>query len=293
MNVASEDVLRLRAPAKINLILRVLGQRADGYHELVSWMQKISLYDEITLRFSDLPGITLSCSGITVPTNKGNLLWQAAELFQKRCGFGCYRGLSIHLQKNIPVAAGLGGGSSDAGTLLQGLNNYLKAGLAEGELIELAKKLGADVPFFVSDSSSVLATGIGEQLVPVKPLSNCFFLLVNPGVAVSTKEIFTNFALTIIDKNSMVTGFQTLQPEDLHMSALTNDLEKTSISLYPVIAEIKKDLGVLGADAVLMSGSGPTVFGVFTKKEQHGEDIFEQKMARLRQRYGKQIYLTT
>ena len=290
--MASEKTLHLKAPAKINLILRVLSQRTDGYHELASWMQKIGLHDEITVRLTDSPGISLSCSGIDVPADRGNLIWQAAEAFFRRCELDHFTGLSIHLHKSIPVAAGLGGGSSDAGTLLQGLNSHLGAGLAEDELVDLGKRLGADVPFFVSESESVLATGIGERLLPVSPLRNCFFLLVNPGFSVSTREIFTNFALTNIDKNSTVAGFHTLQPEDLQLTALANDLEKTSITLYPVIAKIKKDLQVLGADAVLMSGSGPTVFGVFAESQQHSEDHFERMMARLRRDYGEQVYLT-
>ncbi|MDJ0621377.1 MAG: 4-(cytidine 5'-diphospho)-2-C-methyl-D-erythritol kinase [Desulfocapsaceae bacterium] len=290
--MASQNTLHLKAPAKINLILRVLAKREDGYHDLSSWMQKISLHDEITVQFSESPGIFLTCSGTEVPAAKGNLIWQAAEVMLSKCENGHDTGITIHLHKNIPVAAGLGGGSSDAGTLLKGLNDCFSERLSEGELVGLAKSLGADVPFFVSESQSVLATGIGDKLLPVTPLHNCTFLLVNPGISVSTQEIFTKFALTNTDKNSTLTGFRTLEPKDLRLAALENDLEKTSIKLFPVISKIKHDLQVSGADAVLMSGSGPTVFGVFTDSKNRSEEHLNQIAARLRHDYGEQVYLT-
>lgn len=292
MKEVSENTLQLKAPAKINLILRVLSQRKDGYHELATWMQKISLHDQITVQFSDSPGIFLTCSGTDVPIDRGNLIWQAAEAFLSRCEHGLCQGMGIHLQKDIPVAAGLGGGSSDAGTLLRGLNGYFDERLSEGELIDLASVLGADVPFFVTASKSVLATGIGEKMLPVTPLRDCIFLLVNPGIGVSTQEIFTKFALTSANKKSTLTGFRTLQPEDLKLAALENDLEKTSMELFPVISSIKKDLQAAGADAVLMSGSGPTVFGIFTEPQIRSEGHLEDITVRLRRDYGEQVYLT-
>jgi len=283
--------LNLLAPAKINLILRVLSKREDGYHELVTWMQKISLYDIIRAEILDSPGITLTCQNSSVPAGETNLIWRAADIFFKRSRNARNHGISIDLQKNIPVSAGLGGGSSDAGTLLKGLNKYFAEEFGDADLIEMGKSLGADVPFFVVQDRSVLATGIGEKMLPVKPLSKCTFILVNPGISVSTASIFEKFALTRLDKNSTLTGFRKIHPEDLTLSVLENDLEKVTMELFPVIGEIKDKLKSAGADAVLMSGSGPTVFGVFAGSPAQSNDSISNAVNELRQKYGDKVYI--
>ncbi|CAG0905969.1 unnamed protein product [Cyprideis torosa] len=268
-----KDNLILKAPAKVNLVLRVLGQRADGYHDLETWMQKLSLHDTISLRFLTRSGIRLTCSDPSLPVDSKNLLWKAAATFLARSRVLEGRGVEMHLEKVIPVAAGLGGGSSDAGTLLAGLNVFTGNELPEAELLSLASSLGADVPFFAVSATSVLATGIGERMRSVKPLSGYTFLLVNPGFEVSTAKIFANFALTTGKKNSKVVGLLDLSPEKLHPAGLENDLESVTVDLYPVVAEIKKDLLQLGAEGALMSGSGPTVFGLYRNTSSRCRDI--------------------
>jgi 4-diphosphocytidyl-2-C-methyl-D-erythritol kinase len=288
---SKQKTLYLQAPAKINLILRVLSKRDDGYHELETWMQKISLCDTITAEILDLPGITLTCHSSDVPVDETNLVWRAADTFFKRSKNAKNKGISIDLQKNIPVSAGLGGGSSDAGTLLKGLNDYFAKEFSTAELIDMGKTLGADVPFFVVQERSVLATGIGEKMLPVDPLAKSTLILVNPGIRVSTASIFEKFALTRVDKNSTLTGFRKIHPEDLTLSALENDLEKVTIELFPVIEEVKVKLKSAGADAVLMSGSGPTVFGVFAWSPTHRNESIENTVADLRQKYGDKVYI--
>ena len=254
-------------------------------------MQKISLFDTITAEILDAPGISLTCQDSEVPADETNLIWRAADTFLQRSKNARNKGISLNLQKNIPVSAGLGGGSSDAGTLLKGLNDYFANEFSTAELIEMGKSLGADVPFFVVKDRSVLATGIGEKMLPVQPLAKCRFILVNPGIRVSTALIFEKFTLTRVDKNSTLTGFRKIHPDDLALTVLENDLEKVTIELFPVIKDIKETLQSSGADAVLMSGSGPTVFGVFTESAPHSNDNIENAVSDLRQKYGDKVYI--
>lgn len=286
-----QNILHLQAPAKINLILRVLSKRDDGYHELETWMQKISLCDTIKAEILDSPGITLTCQNADVPADKTNLIWRAAHTFFKKSKNARNKGIVIDLKKNIPVSAGLGGGSSDAGTLLKGLNDYFAEEFSSADLIDMGKSLGADVPFFVVQDRSVLATGIGEKMLSVEPLPKCTFILVNPGIRVSTASIFEKFALTRVDKNSTLAGFRKIYPGDLTLSALENDLEKVTMKLFPVIKDVKEKLQSAGADAVMMSGSGPTVFGVFAGSPAHRNDSIENTVKDLRQKYGDKVYI--
>jgi 4-diphosphocytidyl-2-C-methyl-D-erythritol kinase len=256
--------LHLQAPAKINLYLKVLRRRHDGYHELSTWMQKLKLADEITLS-SVSTGIKLHCHGTDLAADESNLAHKAAILFLQKTGLKT--GVEIKLVKNIPVAAGLGGGSSDAAAVLTGLNKLFSAGLSEKELMEFGLCLGADVPFFVSGCSAAIATGIGEKLQGKDSLKECWFVLVNPGFPVSTKWVFENFdrvqplnfALRSRD-NPYILGREIngSMPEKLF-----NDLESVTTARYPEVSKLKKKLTDLGASAVLMSGSGPTVFGIF------------------------------
>ncbi|MFN2353260.1 MAG: 4-(cytidine 5'-diphospho)-2-C-methyl-D-erythritol kinase, partial [Desulfopila sp.] len=201
------------------------------------------------------------------------------------------KGAVMHLEKRIPVSAGLGGGSSDAGTLLRELNRYFSNELDGELLLHMATSLGADVPFFVQDASSVLAAGIGEKMVAVPPLRDATFILVHPGIGISTAAIFAKFALTRAQKNSTLTGFQKLCPEDLSHVPLENDLEEVTIGLFPIIGEIKKVLESLGAETVLMSGSGSTVFGVFRGAVQQRTQKAKDAVSRLRQEFGRGVFL--
>lgn len=282
--------IRLQAPAKVNLSLHVLGKRADGYHDLETHMQKLDICDEITLSKRDRPGIGLSCSDPDVPEDETNLAWKAADLFLKSVSGVQLAGLDIVLKKNIPVAAGLGGGSSDAGTVLKGLNEFLKANKSLEELVDLGRSLGADVPFFVVDDSAVVATGIGDQMSAVKPLEDYFFILVNPGFSVSTRWVYENYTLTTVDKTFKDARFEKKRAP-FHVDQLHNDLERVTIKRYPVIDEIKKNLIRLGADGALMSGSGPSVFGIF-KGAHISQTRLDDAAARLRRLYGEKIYIT-
>ena len=281
--------IRLRAPAKVNLSLHVLAKRADGYHDLKTRMQKLDICDEITLLKRDRPGIGLSCPDPEVPEDETNLVWKAADIFFKSVSGVQLPGVDIVLKKNIPVAAGLGGGSSDAGTVLKGLNEFFKTKKTPDELIEIGRTLGADVPFFVVDDSAVVATGIGDRMSAVEPLEEYFFLLVNPGFSVSTRWVYENYTLTTVDKTYKDAGFEKkLAP--FHIDQLHNDLERVTVKRYPVIDEIKKTLLELGADSALMSGSGPTVFGIF-KRDNISKTRLAGEATRLRQLFGDKIYI--
>jgi len=281
-------MLHLRAPAKINLYLKVLGRRWDGYHELATWMQKLELADDITLATSR-EGITLHCRGAELGAAEKNLAYRAALLFFKETGLP--GGVAITLVKNIPVAAGLGGGSSDAAAVLTGLNRLYDAGLDERKMMELGLLLGADVPFFVAECRAAIATGIGEKLQEMDSLQGKRFVLVNPGFPVSTKWVFENFdyaqpvnlALTIEDNAYILRrAFDGSLP-----ARLFNDLERVTTARYPAVASLKKELAAAGASEALMSGSGPTVFGIFTDPA-----LAARCAANLQHRYPGRVFLT-
>ena len=284
----SQGLIKLKAPAKINLYLAIKGKRADGYHDIESLMQKIDLADQIQLRIGG-QGIRLTCVGADLPTDEGNLAYRAADAFLRKTGRS---GVDIFLEKKIPVAAGLGGGSSDAAAVLRGLNRLFAVDMADDELLALAKPLGADVPFFMYDWPAAWATGIGEKLTMAEPLADCHLVLVNPGLAVSTGWVYENFALTS-GSNTFILArgrqsgdslslWRPKMPEDLY-----NDLEAVTIPHYPEIEQIKNELRQDGAVGVLMSGSGPTVFGLFTDPDRAGRSY-----ARLGKMYGDTVFHT-
>ncbi|MFH1217471.1 MAG: 4-(cytidine 5'-diphospho)-2-C-methyl-D-erythritol kinase [Pseudomonadota bacterium] len=261
--------LHLRAPAKVNIFLKVLSRRPDGYHELATWMQKLDLVDSITLEARS-SGISLDCPDSELAEDENNLAYKAAVLFFRETGID--GGVKIILKKHIPIAAGLGGGSSDGATILKGLNLLYAHPLSEAEMMNLGLALGADVPFFVSDFCAALATGVGEKLEKRESLENCYFLLINPGFPVSTKWVFENldhsqlgnFALTIKGNPFILGPLSGNSQSDVN----GNDLEQVTIRRYPEIGEIKSMLVDCGAATALMSGSGPTVFGIFTDLDQ-------------------------
>jgi 4-diphosphocytidyl-2-C-methyl-D-erythritol kinase len=268
-----QEGLILKAPAKINLSLRVLGRREDGYHLLATRMQKIGLYDELAFRPA-AAGIELRCSGVDLPLDKGNLVYRAAELFlqaNREVLPKSSKGVALTLQKNIPVAAGLGGGSSDAAATLLGLNQLYRSGCTPETLAGLGLQLGADVPFFLDPSPAAMATGIGEVLQPVAPLTDCVILLVNPGFSVSTRWVYQNFALTEVGNSDNLKNSQ----NDVVWSGgvdfsepLVNDLEQVTLGKFPELARLKAEMLEQGARKTLMSGSGPTVFGVFQGQQE-------------------------
>lgn len=255
--------LKLKAPAKINYLLNVIRRRPDGYHDLRMIMQRINLCDEISLSLTDTSEITVTCGSQGVPNGPGNIAWKAARAMLDLSGSA--QGASINIVKNIPVAAGLGGGSSDAATVLMGLNQLLDTRLSDQQLMKIGVKLGADVPFFIFKNTA-LAEGIGERLTAIRNMPNVWILLVNPGVHVSTGWVYKSLQLTNDSILSTLPEFFGSAKDICNIFA--NDLETVTIPAFPVIAEIK-DL-MLKSDAVgsMMSGSGSTVFGIFETQYQ-------------------------
>ena len=251
-----------KAPAKINTCLHVLGKRADGYHELAMLMQPISLYDEISILVDSGSGIEVICPGVEMPAGADNITALAAKALLNEANLS-YR-IEIRVEKNIPVAAGLGGGSSDAATVLMGLNEMLDLGFSREKLMAIGVTLGADVPFFMIGGPA-WATGIGDRLEEVGSMPDLWYVLVNPGVAVSTAWVYGNLMLTSPGDADKLRKFPRTAEDFVRL--LHNDLEPVTMRRYPVVGEIKQRLLESGAIGSLMSGSGPTVFGVFDSEE--------------------------
>ncbi len=279
--VSGEMDLKLLAPAKVNLFLKVVGRRDDGYHDILSLIQPISLYDELCLGISDGEGIEVYCDNPGVPGGKGNLACRAAEAFLREVGLK--RRITIRITKRIPVGAGLGGGSSDAASVLMGLNEALGTGLEGRRLREMALGLGSDVPFFLLGTPA-LASGRGEVLEPVE-LPSYSYVLLNPGFSVSTAWVYNNLDLTKIRENNKLIDLKESvktfmkEPPGV-MDCLENDLEAVTSGRYPAIVGMERVLREAGADGVLMSGSGPTVFGIFLD-EHRAQDAYSALKSRL------------
>jgi 4-diphosphocytidyl-2-C-methyl-D-erythritol kinase len=252
------------SPAKINLFLKVVGKRASGYHELVSLMCRVDLFDAVSLSFSK-SSITVRCPHPEVPEGRPNLAYKAAALFFD--ALGSHEGVDIGIDKMIPVAAGLGGGSSNAATVLTGLNEHYGFPFAKRELLDMGLKVGADVPFFLFGHTAV-ARGIGEQLEPFEGMHPWSVVLVCPECRISTAWVYEQFTLRLTNSEEKfnVPPF----PEDLSKikSLLCNDLELVTAQEFPEIDAIKTALVDLGAGVALMSGSGPAVFGLFQRPQQ-------------------------
>ncbi|MCD6187268.1 MAG: 4-(cytidine 5'-diphospho)-2-C-methyl-D-erythritol kinase [Desulfuromusa sp.] len=248
------------APAKINLCLHVLGRLKSGYHELAMAMQRVDLCDEIQIQVGGSPGIRVTCAGVELPLNEENIAARATRLFLEETHIDI--GIDIEITKRIPVAAGLGGGSSDAATVLLGLSEMLKVDLNSDQLLEMGCRLGADVPFFIFQQPA-WATGTGTTLEPLPVLPEVAYLLINPGIAVSTAEVYQSLQLTKGGELANLPRFSVVTRADL-CAALHNDLELVTLQRFPLIAEIKQRLLNQGALGALMSGSGATVFGVYT-----------------------------
>jgi len=250
------------SPAKINLYLRVLRKREDEYHDILSLMQQIILCDEMIFA-PTVGGIEVRCPGTTLPEDEGNIVYRAAAAFFSCIGIS--PGIGITIRKRIPIAAGLGGGSSNAATTLMTLNEMYGSPVTREELMKIGAGLGADVPFFIFGKTA-WASGVGDCLVEAPPLPPCRFVLVYPGFEISTKSVYQGLNLGLTNKgfNYSIPRFSTA--EDL-IRGLTNDLEKVTVKLHPILAEVKALLLASGARGALMSGSGPTVFGIFTDRE--------------------------
>jgi 4-diphosphocytidyl-2-C-methyl-D-erythritol kinase len=256
-------MLKKLSAAKVNLHLAVLRKREDGYHDIATLMQRISLYDEMA--FASLPsGITLQCPGSALPGDEGNIAYRAAQAYFSYIGYT--KGVAITIHKNLPLAAGLGGGSSNAATTLITLNEMTGARCSREELMKIGKTLGADVPFFIFGKTA-WATGIGDCLQAAENIPPLWFLLINPGFAVSTKMVYEdlNLRLTKDRINYSIPAFKMAGGK---CEALKNDLETVTLARYPLLNQIKQALLASGASGALMSGSGPTLFGIFETEEQ-------------------------
>ena len=260
--------MRLQAFAKINLGLDVLGKREDGYHEVRMIMQTIRMYDQLDMRKSVEPGIHLTTNKKYIPVDENNLVWRAAKLMMDTCGI--IEGVSIHLHKVIPVAAGMAGGSSDAAATLVGMNRLFHCGLSKEKLMELGVQIGADVPYCVLRGTA-LAEGIGEKLTVLPPMPDCWILIGKPGISVSTKYVYTTLDLNTDTVHPDIDGMKKAL-EDGNLYGITermgNVLQDVTIPAYPEVERIKEQLKTLGAVNAMMSGSGPTVFGIFDNEEK-------------------------
>ena len=260
--------MRLQAFAKINLGLDVLGKREDGYHEVRMIMQTIRMYDQLDMRKSVEPGIHLTTNKKYIPVDENNLVWRAAKLMMDTCGI--IEGVSIHLHKVIPVAAGMAGGSSDAAATLVGMNRLFHCGLSKEKLMELGVQIGADVPYCVLRGTA-LAEGIGEKLTVLPPMPDCWILIGKPGISVSTKYVYTTLDLNTDTVHPDIDGMKKAL-EDGNLYGITermgNVLQDVTIPAYPEVERIKEQMKTLGAVNAMMSGSVPTVFGIFDNEEK-------------------------
>lgn len=279
----------LRAFAKINLGLDVQRKRPDGYHDLRMIMQMTGMYDRISLRA--IPGgygIRLQTNLPYIPADQRNLAYRAAALLMEE--FGVTDGLSIRLEKFIPVAAGLAGGSTDAAAVLTGVNEIFRLGLSEKELMDRGVKIGADVPYCILQGTA-LAEGIGEILTPLPDMPSCSILLAKPPINVSTKEVYGALKADEIVKHPDIDGMiLAIRERDLRGIAerAENVLEDVTAPNHPVIREYESEMKEAGAIAAIMSGSGPTVFGLFedSKNAMKCRDEMRRKYS------GARIFLT-
>lgn len=262
------DRIELKALGKINLGLDVLGRRENGYHDVRMVMQTVYLYDQITIKKRRRPGIGIETNLYYLPVNENNLAYRAAKLLMDE--FRIEDGISIRLNKHIPVAAGMAGGSSNAAAVLFGMNRIFGLGLTMEELMKRGVTLGADVPYCIM-RGTVLAEGIGEVLTPLAPMPKCFVLLAKPPVAVSTKLVYEKLDSQEIEKHPDIDGIiEGLEEQSLAKitASMGNVLERVTVLEYPVIDKIKNTMKTAGALNAMMSGSGPTVFGIFEDKNR-------------------------
>ena len=250
--------MKILSPAKINLFLHVAGKRSDGYHEIVSLMCCVSLYDILHIDFGNA-ATSLTCTDPEIPCNEKNHAVKASNLFLKK--FKKYIGVKIHLEKNIPSGAGLGGGSSNAASVLSALNSYFGYPFTLEELMATGLEIGADVPFFLFNKPA-LATGIGEKLENYALELPYKILIVYPGFSVLTADIYKNLNLRLTNCKKKLKSLSLKQGFDAQL--LCNDLEHVTASMYPEINKVKKAILEQKASGVLMSGSGSSVFGLFT-----------------------------
>jgi len=280
--------IRLKAHAKINLGLDVIRKREDGYHEVRMIMQTIGLYDKLTITRTNNPSIVITTNLHYLPTDENNLVYKAVSLIRRE--YHIEQGVYINLEKKIPVAAGMAGGSADAAAALYGMNRLFNLKLKKKDLMKLGLGLGADIPYCIM-RGTVLSEGIGEILTPLPPFPSCHVLIVKPGISVSTKHVYENLKLDENTKHPDIDGIVAcIKNNDLKgaVSLFGNVLETVTVKEYPIINEIKEKMYEYGAITSLMSGSGPSVFGLFDDLKKAEKAFYQFKVGNL----GKQVFLT-
>ena len=281
------DTIRLKARAKINLGLDVVRRREDGYHEVKMVMQMLRLYDQIDIEKTQESGILVRSNLSFLPTDERNIAYKAAKVMIDQ--FGLEQGVIIRIEKHIPVAAGMAGGSTDCAAVLYGMNKLFGLRLNQKKLRELGVKLGADVPYCLMRQTA-LSEGIGEILTLISPLQDCPILIAKPSVSVSTRHVYEHLKLDEQTMHPDIDGIVTaLADGDLYgvTDRMANVLETVTVPEHPVIDEIKKQMMASGAVIALMSGSGPTVFGIFDDEEKAKKACEDMKASGL----ARQIYL--
>ena len=261
------DSIRLKARAKINLGLDVLGKREDGYHEVRMVMQTIGIYDRLILTKIPEEEIRITSNLAFLPVNENNLIYKAIKLLKDEYHFP--GGVSVDLNKFIPVAAGMAGGSTDAASTMFGVNRLFGLNLSMGKMMELGVRLGADVPYCVMRGTA-LAEGIGEKLTRITPVPHMWILIAKPQINVSTRLVYEQLDMGGIQKHPDIDGIiRAIEAQDVVRIAqsMGNVLENVTVPLYPVIETIKQDMLSHGAINAMMSGSGPTVFGIFPDEQ--------------------------
>ncbi len=283
----SMNEISMKAYAKINLGLDVVRRLENGYHEVKMIMQTVGIYDELTFQRQE-SGICITTDSGELPTNEDNLIYKAARLLMDK--YQVQEGVRIHLQKNIPIAAGMAGGSTDAAATFKGINELFGLGASEEELKELAVKVGADVPYCIMGGTA-LAEGIGEKLTRLPNAPGCILLVAKPDINVSTKFVYEHLDAAGVEHHPDIDGMITaIEEQDLAgvVDRLENVLETVTVPAYPIIDTIKSKMLEMGAEGSLMSGSGPTVFGIFTdegKAREAYEYIKNEGLA-------KQVFVT-
>lgn len=281
------EKITIKTYGKVNLYLEVVKKREDGYHELQMIMQSISLYDRVSVKETEKDEILLYTNSPYIPKDDGNIAVQAAKLMKEE--FHIDKGVEITIDKNIPVAAGLAGGSANAAGVLKGLNELWELDLSEGTLRDLGLRLGADVPFSVMEGAAI-AEGIGERLTAIAGLKNTWMVLCKPGISVSTPEVYKELNLSVLETRPLSKAFLTaIEKRDLRSISKTmyNALESVTLKKHAAIEDIKKKMMQYNAIGSMMTGSGPTVFGIFKDQEK------AKKAAQNLKKYHHQTYVVT
>lgn len=260
-------MIQLKSFAKINLCLYVLRKRKDGYHQIFTVMQAVDLYDRLSL-YKIPKGIIVQTDNPQLPTDRRNLVYKASEIFLNQTGID--QGVRIKIQKKIPLSSGLGGGSSNAAFTLMGLNELFNTNLSQSKLVEMAKHIGSDVPFFLSSGQAV-ATGRGEKIREIRLRRDYWIVLINPGFKISTSWAYENIKIHLTRKRKLIKIYKSKKSFLDYIAGWENELEKTSEKKYPQLKKLREKLTQIGAIKTSMSGSGPTVYGIFFDKPRYKE----------------------